>query len=118
MKLMIGTILLTVILAGCATMERLGQVRSEAEKLILPGLEQAAVAGNTAPAGSLTRQEARDIALKHAGLTLGQVSRLRVEYDPEEGVPRYEVEFHQGQWEYAYEIDARTGQILSCEKER
>ena len=63
-------------------------------------------------------EDAKVIALTHAGLTLGQVSRLRVEYDPEEGVPRYEVEFHQGQWEYAYEIDARTGQILSFEKER
>ena len=118
MKVVIGSILLALTLVGCATMERLGQVRSEAEKLIRPGLQQAAMARDTAPAGSLTRQEARDIALVHAGLTLGQVSRLRVEYDPEEGQPRYEVEFHQGRWEYTYEIDARTGKILSHGKER
>lgn len=101
-----------LLLTGCTTMERLDSIQSQAEKLIQPGLEQAALATEARVPGRLTRQEAQDIALAHAKLTRGQVSRMETEYDPETSRPHYEVEFHQGQREYHYEIDARTGEIL------
>lgn len=110
--------LAALLLTGCATLERLDSVQSKAEKLIEPGLERAAMATSETIPGMLTREEARDIALTHAGLTTGQISRLKTEYDPEDGHPRWEVEFHQGQWEYHYEIDARTGEILKQERDR
>ena len=62
--------------------------------------------------------EARDIALKHAGLTANQVSRLRVEFDYDDGVPEYEVDFVYDGFEYDYEIHAETGKILSWDKDR
>lgn len=119
MKHRIFSILLAALaLSGCTTLERLDTVKSQAEKLIQPGLESAAMATVETLPGILSRKEVRDIALKEAGLTLGQVSRLRIQYDPEDGQPRYEVEFHQGPWEYHYEIDAQTGAVLEQEREQ
>ena len=63
----------------------------------------------------LTREEAETIALKHAGFSAGQVKGLRSEYDFDDGVAHYDVEFRVGQWEYEYH--AQTGAELSFEKD-
>lgn len=68
-------------------------------------------------AGQITREQAEAIALEHAGLTADQVSRLRTEYEVDDGVPRYEVQFRQGRWEYDYEINANTGAIISYDRD-
>lgn len=90
---------------------------------------------STAPAGSgpsateamapqssqpqlLAEEQARDIALKDAGLTKEQVTRLKVEFDYDDGRPEYEVDFYHEGWEYDYEIDAQTGDIRSRDKDR
>lgn len=65
----------------------------------------------------LTQEEAQSIALKHAGFTKDQVSYLRAEYDIDDRIPEYDIEFREGQWEYEYEIHAETGTILSFEKD-
>lgn len=118
MRLIIALFLLLPLLTGCATLERLDSVRSSAEKLIEDSMDKTAMA--TAPSDSslLTKLEAERIALEHSGLNRGQVSRMRTEYDWDEGRHTYEIEFHQGPWEYSYEIDAQTGEILSWDKER
>lgn len=56
-------------------------------------------------------------ALKHAQLARSAVSRVEVELDYEDGRQIYEVEFHSGNQEYEYEIDAYGGTILSFEVE-
>lgn len=66
----------------------------------------------------LTNQEAKAIAVKDAGLTLSQVSRLRAQYEIDDGIPQYDVEFSYNGFEYSYEIHAETGKILSFEKDR
>lgn len=66
----------------------------------------------------LTNQEAMAIAVKDAGLTLSQVSRLRAQYEIDDGIPQYDVEFSYNGFEYSYEIHAETGKILSFEKDR
>ena len=68
-------------------------------------------------AARLTKAEAEAIALKHAGFTAEQVKGLRSEYDFDDGVSHYEVEFRVGQWEYDYDIHAESGKILSFEKD-
>ena len=71
-----------------------------------------------APAAEkLTRQQAIDAALTHAGLTEGEVTRLEAEYDFDDGVYVWEVEFRNGRYEYSYELCASDGKILSWEKE-
>ena len=61
------------------------------------------------------KEKAKSIALKHAGLSASDVRELQVEYDKDDGVPIYDVEFEHGKREYSYEIHAETGKILSHE---
>lgn len=63
-------------------------------------------------------QAAKAAALKHAGLSEGQVQQLQVEWDNEHGRAVYEVEFKSGGMEYDYVIDAATGAVLDHETER
>lgn len=65
----------------------------------------------------LTKEQAEVIALEHAGLTADQVKRLRTEYEIDDGIPRYEVQFRYDRWEYDYEINAENGNILSFDRD-
>jgi len=71
-----------------------------------------------APAAqTITEEDARKIALDHLGLTADQVSRLRTGFEIDDGIPQYDVEFLEGDWEYEFEIHAETGKILSFDKD-
>ena len=70
-----------------------------------------------AQADWLTRQQAAGLALKHAGFTADQVQRLHTELERDERIPHYDVEFRVDDWEYEYEIHARTGEILKSHRE-
>lgn len=65
----------------------------------------------------LTREQAQKIALDYVGFTADQVTRLRTEYEIDDGIPQFDVEFHQGDWEYEFEIHGETGKILSYDKD-
>ena len=65
----------------------------------------------------LTPEQAKVIALSHAGFTADQVTGLRAEFDVDDGVAHYDVEFRQDRWEYEYEIHSQNGGILSFEKD-
>ena len=66
---------------------------------------------------AISLEEAKNIALKHAGFTADQVTALHAEYEIEHGIPQYDVEFHYEHWEYDYEINAETGEIISFSKD-
>ncbi len=63
----------------------------------------------------ITADQARQIALNHAGLSASQVTFLRSQLDWENGRQVYDVEFYStsNYTEYDYEIDASTGTVLS-----
>jgi len=65
----------------------------------------------------ITADEAKAIALKHAGLSESKVTGLRAEYDVDDGVKEYDVDFRSGDYEYDYTIHAETGKIISWDKE-
>ena len=66
---------------------------------------------------TISKENAKEIALKHAGLAEKDVRFLKAELDRERNGLVYEVEFDSGKYEYDYEIDAETGKILKSEKE-
>lgn len=66
---------------------------------------------------SITAQQAKEIALKHANIPAGEAKKLEVEFEMEDNMTIYKVEFEHGNVEYEYEIDASNGKILSSEKE-
>ena len=67
--------------------------------------------------GKLTREEAIAIALDTASLTENDVLRIWAEYELDDGVPEFEVEFRTADTEYDYTIHAETGAILSWDQE-
>ena len=72
---------------------------------------------NPEVAGELTQEQARQIALDYLGITPEDAQRLRIQYEIDDGIPQYDVEFYQGDWEYEFEIHAETGKILSFDKD-
>ena len=77
----------------------------------------------TTPAanGQITLEQAKETALKHAGLKADAVTFAKAEQDYENGKLVYEVEFVTNDGgkvvEYDYEIDAATGDILSYDND-
>lgn len=67
--------------------------------------------------GKLTREEAISVALDAASLTEQDVLRIWAEYELDDGVPEFEVEFRTADTEYDYTIHAETGAILSWDQE-
>ena len=65
----------------------------------------------------ISREEAKKIALDHAGLKEADVRGLEVELDFEKGAYEYEVSFESGKYDYDYDIDAVSGKIKFSEKE-
>ena len=66
----------------------------------------------------ITREQAAEIALTHAGYTPQQVQFLRTEFEIDDRIPEYSVDFYANGLEYEYEIHAESGAILSCDTDR
>lgn len=65
----------------------------------------------------ISADEAKAAALKHAGLTEAEVTGMDVDLDRDNGVLKYEIDFHHGGIEYDYDIDAESGNIISADKD-
>lgn len=72
---------------------------------------------NTNNTDNISVDKAKQIALSHAGLTSSKVTFKRTELDFDDGIQKYEVEFYYNNREYSYEINAKTGEILSYEQD-
>lgn len=73
-------------------------------------------AAQTPPAASgaaITAEEAKQIALEHAGVNEADIRALELETDRDDGRTVYEFSWKVGWTEYGYDIDAATGEILS-----
>lgn len=60
----------------------------------------------------ITKAEAKDIALRDAGLSESEVSALRTELEFDDGRFEYEVDFYNNGAEYEYLIQAKDGDII------
>lgn len=61
--------------------------------------------------------KALETALDHAGISRADADMIEIEFDCEDGVIVYEVEFVSGSSEYEYDIDAVKGSVLYYETE-
>ena len=71
--------------------------------------------GNTSV--SITLDQAKEIALNHAGQTADAVYFKKAKQDYDDGLLIYEIEFIAGSTEYEYEINAQTGDIVKNKTE-
>ena len=65
----------------------------------------------------ITRDRAIEIALKEAGLKREDVYDLDAELDREQNGTYWDVDFDSGDYEYSYDIDAKTEKIANSHRE-
>ena len=94
-------------IAGC------DRIKSE----IKDELDYNEVPQQTTTESKISQADAESIALGHAGLSYESVSGLRTKYDYDDGRYEYDIEFYANGFEYSYEIDAITKEILKSEKD-
>ena len=73
--------------------------------------------GTSDTSAYISKDKAADIALADATVSRDNAAGLQVEFDCEDGALIYEVEFSAGGTNYEYDIDARTGKVVSNETE-
>lgn len=103
---MIAAAVLVLSLAGCVSAGYAGTPAGTAARTTV-----------SKTSAAITKAQAITIALEHAGLSETDVTGIWAEYDLDEGIPEYDVEFHAGHWEYSYDIHAETGEIRSFSRE-
>ena len=70
-----------------------------------------------APADIITKDEAKAIALRHAGVAESEARFTKVELDYDDGAYEYDVEFTANNTEYDYTVVAADGRIIKFETE-
>ncbi len=79
--------------------------------------ESLAQNGTASDKAYISRESALEIAYGHAGVSAQDAAMVKVEFDSEDGIMVYEIEFYAGTTEYEYDINARTGQVVKYEAE-
>ena len=70
---------------------------------------------STSHKGYIGEEKAKKAALKHAGVKDADAAFEKCELDEDDGRAVYEIEFQAGDFEYEYQIDAVTGEVLDAE---
>ena len=71
----------------------------------------------TTAAETISAEPAKEKALSHAGVSPDTAKWYRAELDRDDGRLVYEIEFDAAGYEYNYEIDASSGEIMKFDKE-
>ena len=135
LSLTLAILLLMTALSGCSAIRTLDaaedklenkidavedRIENKAEQsvsqAVIPSPQTTAYA--TPTPDQITQAEAMEIALAHAGVTADQAQYLHTEYEIDDRIPLYDVQFYADGMEYEYEIHAETGEILSFDRDR
>ncbi len=73
---------------------------------------------NNSSSAKISENEAKAIALKHAGIEENNITGLSITLERDDGILEYEIDFHSNGFEYDYDINAQTGEIISSNKEK
>lgn len=119
---LVALVLAGALLAGCTGSTTVSSESAVAPAAspsgtVTPRTDTQSTATSTAASGSISEEEAKKIALEHAGLTEADVTFVHVKLDRDDGRLEYEVEFYKDNTEYDYDIDANTGEILSFDQD-
>lgn len=80
-------------------------------------LQSVSKTGQASTKGYITEAKAKETAFAHAGVTDSLVKGLEIEFDVEDGLMVYELEFYVGNTEYEYDINAITSEVVKFSKE-
>lgn len=79
--------------------------------------EKPAKSETTSSGDGISLKEAKNIALKHAGISSSEATFVKAKKDYEDGIQVYEIEFYSGNTEYDYELRVSNGEIISYDKD-
>lgn len=79
-------------------------------------LDKVESAGNASDKAYIGSDKAKEIALNHSAVS-DKATNIQIELDYENGIMVYEIEFIAEGYEYEYEINATTGDIIKQDKE-
>ncbi len=74
-------------------------------------------AGTSSASGYIGKAKAKQIALNKAGVSASDAEFVKAYLAYDDGVRIYDIEFCAGDYEYEFEINARTGKIYDYDKE-
>ena len=74
-------------------------------------------AAQTAPGAQISAEDAKAIALAHAGVSAQDAQRMEMGFDNEHGRAVYEFEWRVGWTEYSCDVDANTGEVVGYSSE-
>ena len=74
-------------------------------------------AAQTAPGAQISAEDAKAIALAHAGVAAQDAQRMEMGFDNEHGRAVYEFEWRVGWMEYSCDVDANTGEVVGYSSE-
>lgn len=86
-----------------------------AVETVAPTTEAASAA--QADNGNISLEDAKSIALQDAGFDASQVQFTNTGLDTDDGIEKYEIDFTNGGYEYEYDINAKTGEIIEKSKD-
>ncbi len=81
-------------------------------------VDNSQTSGSSNAANVIGVDKAKNIALKAAGVSAGDAQFIKAGLDYDDGRQIYDVEFHTGDREYDFEIDAVNGGIIDRSEER
>ncbi len=110
-------VIITATFASCsmAPTQSIAQVENEQSIVQQAETTSANVSTNTLESATenyIGEEQAKNIALTHAGVNETDVSHMFCKLDYDDGIAEYEVEFWDGNAEYDYEINALNGDII------
>jgi uncharacterized membrane protein YkoI len=73
--------------------------------------------GTASDKAYIGEEKAKEAALAHAGASADTISKYEIEMEYEKGVMVYDIEFTADGYEYSYDINALTGDVVNYDKE-
>jgi len=75
------------------------------------------VGSNPSEKSYIGKDKAKIVALENASIEEKNIINIEIDFDMADGILIYEVDFETNQYEYEYDINASTGEIINIEKE-
>ena len=100
----------------CVSSENFRPVGRNSDQ-ISSGAFSKSASGTSTSSGYIGTAKAKKIALEYAGVSASKADFIKVSLDYDDGVRIYDVEFYAGDYEYEFEINARTGAIYDYDKD-
>ena len=75
------------------------------------------IRNSSSPSEYISEDEAKSLAYEHAGVKAADVKFAEVELDRDDLIVHYDIDFVVGDFEYEYEVNAETGNIIASDKE-